>query len=108
MQFLHHLSFSATLVESFNCLMTSSSDCTVRLWTLEGHFIGTFGQPLKWDIYDSLSYQHPMAPYDVLMDPASIPKHPVLDDDDDDDDDEDDEDDRNQVWCLVVHLILEN
>jgi len=56
-------------VENQNCLITSSTDCTVRLWTLDGHFIGTFGQPLKWDIYDSSSYQHPMAPYDVLVDP---------------------------------------
>lgn len=68
----------ASLVEDRNCLMTSSTDCTVRLWTMEGHFIGTFGQPRKWDIYDSSSYQHPMAPYDVLMDPASIPDHPIL------------------------------
>ena len=71
---------------NFNCLMTSSSDCTVRLWTIEGHFVGTFGQPLKWDIYDSSSYQHPMAPYDVLVDPGSIPNHPVFNDQDEDDD----------------------
>ena len=64
--------------------MTSSTDGTVRLWTLEGHFVGTFGQPLKWNIYDSSSFQHPMAPYDVLMDPGSIPNHPVLMKDDED------------------------
>lgn len=39
---------------------------------------GTFGQPKHWDIYDISSYQHPMAPYDVLMDPDTFPKHPIL------------------------------
>ncbi|XP_066918416.1 cilia- and flagella-associated protein 337-like isoform X1 [Clytia hemisphaerica] len=75
----------ASLVESKNCMMTSSTDGTVRVWSLEGHFVGTFGQPLKWNIYDCSSFQHPMAPYDVLMDPGSIPNHPVLMKDDEDD-----------------------
>lgn len=83
--------------------MTSSTDCTVRLWTLEGHFVGTFGQPLKWDIYDTTSYQHPMAPYDVLVDPASIPKHPVLDDVQDNDVDVG----GTQV-CVLFHFISGN
>lgn len=48
-------------------------DCTVRLWTQEGHYIGTFGQPTAWNIYDSASFQHPMVPYDVLVDPLSLP-----------------------------------
>lgn len=75
-------------MENQNCLITSSTDCTVRLWTLDGHFIGTFGQPLKWDIYDSSSYQHPMAPYDVLVDPESIPEHPILQHDSSDEEEE--------------------
>ncbi|XP_057313413.1 WD repeat-containing protein on Y chromosome-like isoform X1 [Hydractinia symbiolongicarpus] len=61
-------------VEEHQCLLTSSLDCTVRLWTLNGHFIGTFGQPKMWDIYDASTFQHPMAPYDVLMDPGSLPE----------------------------------
>ena len=33
---------------------------------------GTFGQPHKWNIHDSSTFEHPMIPHDVLMDP-SIP-----------------------------------
>jgi len=39
---------------------------------------GTFGQPDLWDIYDSDTFQHPMVPYDVLVDPLSLPSHPVI------------------------------
>lgn len=42
-------------------------------------FIGTFGQPNVWDITAPSTYQHPMAPYDVLVDPLSVPNHPTLD-----------------------------
>ena len=28
------------LVEQNKVLLTSSSDCTVRMWTIEGHYIG--------------------------------------------------------------------
>ena len=36
------LFFSIEPVEYLNCeiLLTTSLDCTVRLWTMEGHFIG--------------------------------------------------------------------
>lgn len=43
-------------------------------------FLGTFGQPKAWDINEPVTYQHPMAPYDVLVDPqtlANVPKTPV-------------------------------
>ena len=40
---------------------------------------GTFGQPDWWDIYNKSTYQHPMVPYDVLVDPQSLPDHPVID-----------------------------
>jgi len=40
--------------------------------------VGTFGQPDTWDIYDSDTFQHPMVPYDVLVDPQSLPSHPVI------------------------------
>lgn len=65
-------------VEIWNCeiLLTASLDCTVRLWTTEGHFVGTLGQPKIWDISNPVSYQHPMAPYDVLVDPQTLPKLP--------------------------------
>eukprot|EP00794_Sanderia_malayensis_P006938 gene6938-7717_t len=69
---------SIELVEDYDILLTSSSDCTVRAWTTDGHFVGTFGQPNLWEISTPSTYQHPMAPYDVLVDPLSVPNHPVL------------------------------
>lgn len=41
-------------------------------------FSGVFGQPDPWDIYNSATYQHPMVPYDVLIDPLSLPLHPLM------------------------------
>ena len=38
--------------------------------------VGTLGQPKIWDISNPVSYQHPMAPYDVLVDPQTLPKLP--------------------------------
>ncbi|XP_055893432.1 WD repeat-containing protein on Y chromosome-like isoform X2 [Biomphalaria glabrata] len=69
---------SMDLVESNNVLVTSSSDCTVRLWTHQGHYIGTLGQSEQWDLYNPSTFQHPMVPYEVLIDPLSLPSHPVL------------------------------
>lgn len=65
-------------LEYMNCeiLLTASMDCTVRLWTIEGNFVGTLGQPKIWDITNPVSYQHPMAPYDVLVDPQTLPNLP--------------------------------
>lgn len=40
---------------------------------------GTFGQQEPWNIYDKSTFAHPMVPYDVLIDPQSLPNHPVLD-----------------------------
>ena len=39
-------------------------------------FKGTLGQPKIWDITNPVSYQHPMAPYDVLVDPHTVPNLP--------------------------------
>ncbi|XP_071951711.1 cilia- and flagella-associated protein 337-like [Antedon mediterranea] len=66
------------LVEGSDVVITSSNDCTVRLWTTGGHYIGTLGQTETWDIYNPSTYIHPMVPYDVLVDPLSMPSHPVL------------------------------
>ena len=41
-------------------------------------FAGTFGQPDKWDIYRESTFQHPRVPYDVLVDPLSLPDHPII------------------------------
>lgn len=37
---VNHIEF----VDSERLLITASSDCTIRVWTLEGRFIGTFGE----------------------------------------------------------------
>ena len=39
-------------------------------------FSGTLGQPKIWDITNPVSYQYPMAPYDVLVDPQTLPTLP--------------------------------
>ena len=40
-------------------IITASTDKTARLWTLEGRFIGTFGQRKKWNLKQPTSYQYP-------------------------------------------------
>ena len=37
-----------------------------------------FSQPDPWDIFDPKTYQHPMVPYDVLVDPLSLPSHKII------------------------------
>ena len=41
-------------------VVTASTDKTARLWTLEGRFVGTFGQRKKWNLNQSSSYQYPL------------------------------------------------
>ena len=31
-------------------IISCSSDCTVRMWTVHGHFVGTFGQDIAWNL----------------------------------------------------------
>ncbi|XP_072171177.1 cilia- and flagella-associated protein 337-like [Diadema setosum] len=71
---------SMSLVEEHSILITSSLDCTVRVWTTEGHYVGTFGQDDPWDVFNPATFKHPMVPYDVLVDPQSMPNHPIFDD----------------------------
>ncbi|ORX44215.1 WD40 repeat-like protein, partial [Piromyces finnis] len=47
---------SVSSIDSQNIILTSSKDCSVRLWTLDGDFIGTFGQDDPWDIEDPETY----------------------------------------------------
>ncbi|XP_013411389.1 WD repeat-containing protein on Y chromosome [Lingula anatina] len=46
---------SIDFVEGKDLLVTASSDCTVRLWTLCGRFVGTFGQKNPWDLKASIT-----------------------------------------------------
>ncbi|XP_078402252.1 cilia- and flagella-associated protein 337 [Cetorhinus maximus] len=66
------------LIEEQKVMVTSSVEGTVRLWSMDGEFIGTFGQPQPWEIYAPASWKHPMVPYEILIDPLSMPIHPVL------------------------------
>ncbi|XP_028817157.1 WD repeat-containing protein on Y chromosome isoform X4 [Denticeps clupeoides] len=67
------------IVDSDQVLLTSSTDCTVRLWSRNGEFIGTFGQLDRWSVHTPSSWKHPGVPYEVLVDPLSMPTHSVLD-----------------------------
>ncbi|XP_074849430.1 cilia- and flagella-associated protein 337-like [Carettochelys insculpta] len=48
---------SVILVSEHQLLLTSSVDCTVRLWSLEGEHVGTFGQKDLWNIKDKVSWK---------------------------------------------------
>lgn len=41
---------SIDFVEDKQLILTASTDCSVRLWTLDGQYIGTFGQSTLWNI----------------------------------------------------------
>ncbi|XP_053313760.1 WD repeat-containing protein 64-like [Spea bombifrons] len=62
-------------------ILSSSLDCSVRLWSLEGQFIGTFGQVDPWEVLTPASWKHPMVPYEILIDPESMPTHRILEED---------------------------
>ncbi len=65
-------------IESSRILITGSSDLTIRAWSPDGKYIGTFGQDEIWNLYDIKSYKHPLVPYDILIDEESLPEHPIL------------------------------
>ncbi|XP_068441368.1 cilia- and flagella-associated protein 337 isoform X1 [Clinocottus analis] len=66
------------IVDNDQVVLTSSIDCTVRLWSAHGEFIGTFGQSESWGVHISSSWKHPAVPYEVLIDPLSMPDHEIL------------------------------
>ncbi|XP_031555888.1 WD repeat-containing protein on Y chromosome-like [Actinia tenebrosa] len=39
-------------------VISASSDCTARLWTLKGDFVGMFGQKKMWDTDDESTYKY--------------------------------------------------
>lgn len=55
-------------------LVTISDDKRARVWTFNGHFIGTFGQEKPWDSLITTTWQHPSTPEDVLFNSESLPK----------------------------------
>ncbi|XP_034404904.1 WD repeat-containing protein 64 [Cyclopterus lumpus] len=66
------------VVDNDQVVLTSSIDYTVRLWSAHGEFIGTFGQSESWGVNISSSWKHPAVPYEVLIDPLSMPDHEIL------------------------------
>lgn len=46
-------------------VLSASGDGTVRLWTANGHFIGTFGQEQPWDLTSPATFQHPRLSYKI-------------------------------------------
>lgn len=36
---------------------------------------GTFGQLEQWSLHNASSWQHPAVPFEVLVDPLSMPAH---------------------------------
>lgn len=61
-------------IESATTLISSATDCTIRVWSRQGEYIGTFGQDEIWNLYDVKTYKHPSVPYDVLIDSSNLPK----------------------------------
>ncbi|KAK9962371.1 hypothetical protein ABG768_007741 [Culter alburnus] len=70
---------SLKLIDKDQFLLTSSMDFSVRLWSIHGEFIGTFGQYEKWSIDTPSSWKHPAVPSEILIDPLSMPSQPILD-----------------------------
>ncbi|XP_072248273.1 WD repeat-containing protein on Y chromosome [Leuresthes tenuis] len=66
------------IVDSNQVVLTSSTDHTVRLWSARGESIGTFGQPEIWSVHIRSSWMHPGVPYELLIDPLSMPDHGIL------------------------------
>ncbi|XP_015241864.1 PREDICTED: WD repeat-containing protein 49-like [Cyprinodon variegatus] len=69
---------SLQIVTSDRMVLTSSTDQTVRLWSSQGEFIGTFGQPEMWSVQIPSSWIHPGVPDEVLIDPLTMPNHDIL------------------------------
>ncbi|XP_073439273.1 cilia- and flagella-associated protein 337-like [Dendrobates tinctorius] len=66
------------VIDEDKVVLSSSLDCAARLWTIDGEFIGTFGQADPWEVFTPTSWKHPMVPYEILIHPESMPVHPML------------------------------
>ncbi|KAJ3044600.1 hypothetical protein HDV00_001526 [Rhizophlyctis rosea] len=56
---------SIDLVEGLDSVVTASTDGCVRLFTIKGEYVGTFGQLNSWNISNPNTYIHPAMPPDV-------------------------------------------
>ncbi|XP_077156459.1 cilia- and flagella-associated protein 337-like [Paroedura picta] len=48
---------SVALMNDYHLLITSSLDCSVKLWSLQGEYIGMFGQNEPWNIEEKSSWK---------------------------------------------------
>ncbi|KAL5257249.1 hypothetical protein ACHWQZ_G012248 [Mnemiopsis leidyi] len=56
-------------------LVSCSTDSTVRMWNVHGHFVGTFGQDLPWNLGDRSTFKYPQTPFEAegITPPTYIP-----------------------------------
>ena len=57
---------SMTSYSTEDLVVTTCVDCRARLWTMNGQFVGTFGQRMPWDIAAHDTWQHPALPLDIV------------------------------------------
>ncbi|XP_048248360.1 WD repeat-containing protein on Y chromosome-like isoform X1 [Haliotis rufescens] len=51
--------------DSRGFILSASTDKTARLWTMEGYYVGTFGQKFPWDLNDASTWAHPKTPFNM-------------------------------------------
>lgn len=44
-------------------VLTASTDRTARLWSTQGHWVGTFGQKKSWNLKNPKTWMHPRTPW---------------------------------------------
>ncbi|XP_038067567.1 WD repeat-containing protein on Y chromosome-like isoform X2 [Patiria miniata] len=69
-------------------VLTASTDWTARLWTMEGHYVGTFGQSKKWNLRNPDTYEHPRTPWSHLEERRTLLDEILSQDQDDTPDDD--------------------
>lgn len=63
-------------IPSAPCCAILAKHSNGKFWSLS---TGTFGQTESWSVHISSSWMHPAVPYEVLIDPLSMPDHKILD-----------------------------
>ncbi|KAL2912296.1 hypothetical protein HK105_208211 [Polyrhizophydium stewartii] len=58
---------SMDIIEGPDVLVTCSADCTIRMFSFKGEYIGIFGQSALWELGQPASYMHPTKPLDVMQ-----------------------------------------
>lgn len=74
-----------------------------RIWSLSA---GTFGQSESWSVHISSSWKHPAVPYEILIDPLSLPEHAILNLKSDKSDKTEDQRTELKVSCGTSEMII--